>query len=52
MSSFFMLTHYLQQILRYTPLQAGIGYIPLAAAVVAASAASQQGHSAFRRARS
>jgi EmrB/QacA subfamily drug resistance transporter len=36
-SSFFMLTLYLQQVLRYTPLQAGLGYIPLAAAVVAAS---------------
>jgi EmrB/QacA subfamily drug resistance transporter len=37
-SSFFMLTLYLQQVLRYTPLQAGLGYLPLAAAVVAASA--------------
>jgi EmrB/QacA subfamily drug resistance transporter len=37
-SSFFMLTLYLQQVLGYTPLQAGLGYIPLAAAVVAASA--------------
>jgi EmrB/QacA subfamily drug resistance transporter len=37
-SSFFMLTLYLQQVLRYTPLQAGLGYIPLAAAVVGASA--------------
>jgi EmrB/QacA subfamily drug resistance transporter len=36
-SSFFMLTLYLQQVLGYTPLQAGLGYIPLAAAVVAAS---------------
>ncbi len=36
-SSFFMLTLYLQQVLRYTPLQAGLGYIPLAAAVVGAS---------------
>jgi EmrB/QacA subfamily drug resistance transporter len=37
-SSFFMLTLYLQQVLGYTPLRAGLGYIPLAAAVVAASA--------------
>jgi EmrB/QacA subfamily drug resistance transporter len=36
-SSFFMLTLYLQQVLHYSPLQAGLGYIPLAAAVVAAS---------------
>ena len=36
-SSFFMLTLYLQQVLGYTPLQAGLGYIPLAAALVAAS---------------
>jgi EmrB/QacA subfamily drug resistance transporter len=36
-SSFFMLTLYLQQVLRYTPLQAGLGYIPLATAIVAAS---------------
>jgi EmrB/QacA subfamily drug resistance transporter len=36
-SSFFMLTLYLQQVLGYTPLQAGLGYIPLAAAVVGAS---------------
>jgi EmrB/QacA subfamily drug resistance transporter len=37
-SSFFMLTLYLQQILGYTPLQAGLGYIPMAAAVIGASA--------------
>jgi EmrB/QacA subfamily drug resistance transporter len=36
-SSFFMLTLYLQQVLHYTPLQAGLGYVPMAAAVVAAS---------------
>ena len=36
-SSFFMLTLYLQQVLGYTPLRTGLGYIPLAAAVVAAS---------------
>ena len=41
-SSFFMLTLYLQQVLRYTPLQAGLGYIPLAAAVVAASATASK----------
>jgi EmrB/QacA subfamily drug resistance transporter len=37
-SSFFLLTLYLQQVLRYTPLQAGIGYIPLAAGVATATA--------------
>jgi predicted MFS family arabinose efflux permease len=37
-SSFFMLTLYLQQVLRFTPLQAGLSYIPLAAAVIGASA--------------
>jgi EmrB/QacA subfamily drug resistance transporter len=41
-SSFFMLTLYLQQVLGYTPLRAGLGYIPLAAAVVAASAAASR----------
>ena len=41
-SSFFMLTLYLQQVLRYTPLQAGLGYIPMAAAVVGASAAASK----------
>jgi EmrB/QacA subfamily drug resistance transporter len=41
-SSFFMLTLYLQQVLHYTPLQAGLGYLPLAAAVVAASAAASK----------
>jgi MFS family permease len=41
-SSFFMLTLYLQQVLGYTPLQAGLGYLPLAAAVVAASAAASK----------
>ena len=41
-SSFFMLTLYLQQILDYTPLQAGLGYIPLAVAVVAASVIASQ----------
>lgn len=41
-SSFFMLTLYLQQVLRYTPLRAGLGYIPLAAAVVAASATASK----------
>jgi EmrB/QacA subfamily drug resistance transporter len=41
-SSFFMLTLYLQQVLRYTPLQAGLGYIPLAAAIVGASVIASQ----------
>jgi EmrB/QacA subfamily drug resistance transporter len=37
-SSFFLLTLYLQQVLRYTPLQAGISYLPLAAGVATATA--------------
>jgi EmrB/QacA subfamily drug resistance transporter len=41
-SSFFMLTLYLQQVLRFTPLQAGLGYIPLAVTVVAASATASK----------
>ena len=41
-SSLFMLALYLQQVLRYSPLQAGIGYLPLAAAVVAASATASK----------
>jgi EmrB/QacA subfamily drug resistance transporter len=36
-SSFFMLTLYLQQVLHYTPLRTGLGYIPMAVAVVGAS---------------
>jgi len=41
-SSLFMLALYLQQVLGYTPLQAGLGYLPLAAAVVAASATASK----------
>ena len=41
-SSFFMLTLYLQQVLGYTPLQTGLGYIPMAAALVAASVAASK----------
>jgi EmrB/QacA subfamily drug resistance transporter len=41
-SSFFMLTLYLQQVLGYTPLQTGLGYLPMAAAVVASSATASK----------
>jgi EmrB/QacA subfamily drug resistance transporter len=37
-SSLFLLTLYLQQVLGYTPLQAGISYLPLAAGVGTATA--------------
>jgi EmrB/QacA subfamily drug resistance transporter len=37
-SSFFLLTLYLQQVLGYTPLRAGISYLPLAAGVATATA--------------
>jgi EmrB/QacA subfamily drug resistance transporter len=36
-ASFFLLTLYLQKVLGYTPLKAGLAYIPLAAAVAAAT---------------
>jgi EmrB/QacA subfamily drug resistance transporter len=36
-SSFFLLTLYLQQVLGYTPLQAGLSYLPLAAGVATAT---------------
>jgi EmrB/QacA subfamily drug resistance transporter len=41
-STFFLLTLYLQQVLGYTPLEAGIAYLPLAAAVAAATALAQR----------
>jgi EmrB/QacA subfamily drug resistance transporter len=39
-SSFFLLTLYLQKVLGYTPLEAGFAYLPLAAAVAAATGAA------------
>jgi MFS family permease len=36
-SAFFLLTLYLQKVLGYTPLEAGFAYLPLAAAVAAAT---------------
>ena len=36
-SSFFLLTLYLQKVLGYTPLEAGLAYLPLAASVAAAT---------------
>jgi EmrB/QacA subfamily drug resistance transporter len=36
-ASFFLLTLYLQKVLGYTPLKAGLAYLPLAAAVAAAT---------------
>jgi EmrB/QacA subfamily drug resistance transporter len=41
-STFFLLTLYIQQVLGYTPLQAGVAYLPLAATVAAATAAAQR----------
>jgi EmrB/QacA subfamily drug resistance transporter len=41
-SSFFLLTLYLQQVLGYTPLQAGISYLPLAAGVATATGLANQ----------
>jgi EmrB/QacA subfamily drug resistance transporter len=41
-SSFFLLTLYLQQVLGYTPLQAGISYLPLAAGVATATAVANR----------
>jgi EmrB/QacA subfamily drug resistance transporter len=41
-STFFLLTLYLQQVLGYTPLEAGLAYLPLAAAVGSATAVAQR----------
>ncbi len=39
-STFFLLTLYIQQVLGYTPLEAGLAYLPLAAAVASATLAA------------
>ena len=41
-STFFLLTLYIQQVLGYTPLEAGFAYLPLAAAVASATAVAQR----------
>jgi EmrB/QacA subfamily drug resistance transporter len=41
-SSLFLLTLYTQQVLGYTPLQAGLAYLPLAAGVAAATVAANR----------
>jgi EmrB/QacA subfamily drug resistance transporter len=41
-SSLFLLTLYTQQVLRYTPLEAGAAYLPLAAGVAAATGIAQK----------
>ena len=41
-SSLFMLTLYTQQVLGYTPLQAGLAYLPLAIGVASATAVASQ----------
>jgi EmrB/QacA subfamily drug resistance transporter len=41
-SSLFMLTLYTQQVLGYTPLQAGLAYLPLAMGVASATAVANQ----------
>ena len=42
LSTLFLLTLYTQQVLGYTPLQAGVAYLPLAAGVAAASAVANR----------
>jgi EmrB/QacA subfamily drug resistance transporter len=41
-STFFLLTLYVQQVLGYTPLEAGFAYLPLAAGVASATAVAQR----------
>jgi EmrB/QacA subfamily drug resistance transporter len=41
-STFFLLTLYIQQVLGYTPLEAGLAYLPMAAAVASATALAQR----------
>jgi EmrB/QacA subfamily drug resistance transporter len=41
-STFFLMTLYIQQVLGYTPLEAGLAYLPLAAAVASATVAAER----------
>jgi EmrB/QacA subfamily drug resistance transporter len=41
-STFFLLTLYIQQVLGYTPLEAGLAYLPLAAAVASATVVAER----------
>jgi EmrB/QacA subfamily drug resistance transporter len=41
-STFFLLTLYIQQVLGYTPLEAGLAYLPLAAAVASATLVAER----------
>jgi EmrB/QacA subfamily drug resistance transporter len=41
-STFFLLTLYIQQVLGYSPLEAGLAYLPLAAAVAVATVVSER----------
>jgi EmrB/QacA subfamily drug resistance transporter len=41
-STFFLTTLYIQQVLGYTPLQAGLAYLPLAAAVASATLTAER----------
>jgi EmrB/QacA subfamily drug resistance transporter len=41
-STFFLMTLYIQQVLGYTPLEAGLAYLPLAAAVASATVVAER----------
>jgi EmrB/QacA subfamily drug resistance transporter len=41
-SMFFFITLYMQQVLDYSPIEAGLAYLPLAVTIIAASAAGSQ----------
>jgi EmrB/QacA subfamily drug resistance transporter len=41
-STFFLMTLYIQQVLGYTPLEAGLAYLPLAAAVASATVMAER----------